>query len=842
MKKKNILILLLIPFIIGLISIITVNVTVDIINPDILGISWKYQDYEGFKLRDERYELKAVGVAMNDVPIDEGNGLIWSLKNEDPEDDTVYAEIVTENGRNYLKTYKCGNVVITCSNQKKNVFRTMTAVIYENGAMLINPVIGSSQNNIDNKIYYGAYDFKYNNDETIKVPASINLKFSTIPSSIFNLVSVKDYSEDIIDSIDLKNGIVTLKENSFGDAFITLSCSSQDPISDVTYKFNVVENGVNVYTYNDLLNCTNYSTDGEIVVLRKSFESLDNAFVHDSYGDVLLNEGMPQYKENNIELFGNYDFNKQKFSFENEIYSFETTFNQEYIKQWNEFSKTSKNYKPISNQVKAGIHVQKDFYGNGYTINLHNLTFPTERIQINENGAIIEVPQLGLDNLFRGPLPFYTLGDPNGLPLIKAYGQDNVGMYIDGDNITVNDINMKNCDFGNSLSNLEYVGTVVDVHGNNDTIKNSRLANGKNVLRCFSNVNFKLVNSMLSYSRNFLMQIGTNEYIKVDPTVIKTFIDVGGNEVLESISSYLSKKENIVNGDSMMNEFLAKTFDIDTQAKVKKSIMSIQEALNDKTLVEGKYKGTIEIDDTFFYRSGISSISLDTLFNGPFLLNGSPSLITDIFSSMSYESKPLVPLAATMVSGLSYPVDVKLKGNTKFFDYKVAEKIDLTGLINENISTIANSIIDDDESIGDIIGGNIRKITIDDIFPLRNILIDKAGSKYTYIETIDDVSTRYINIPIAYYGGGANLSNLDMTELNMKDNLSDKIEIDLLTKYLNLTQSTAITSVMKSLMMKTVTTVTGFEPFNFICFKNNGYLFKETPNVDELKDNLKGGN
>ena len=37
-----------------------------------------------------------------------------------------------------------------------------------------------------------------------------------------------------------------------------------------------------------------------------------------------------------------------------------------------------------------------------------------------EDGSIYEVPQLSLDNLFKGPLPFYTLGDPNGLPLITA--------------------------------------------------------------------------------------------------------------------------------------------------------------------------------------------------------------------------------------------------------------------------------------------------------------------------------------------------------------------------------------------------------------------------------------
>ena len=32
-----------------------------------------------------------------------------------------------------------------------------------------------------------------------------------------------------------------------------------------------------------------------------------------------------------------------------------------------------------------------------------------------------------------------------------AFGQDNVGMYVDGSNITVNDINIKSCDFHKCL-------------------------------------------------------------------------------------------------------------------------------------------------------------------------------------------------------------------------------------------------------------------------------------------------------------------------------------------------------------------------------------------------------
>ena len=97
----------------------------------------------------------------------------------------------------------------------------------------------------------------------------------------------------------------------------------------------------------------------------------------------------------------------------------------------------------------------------------------------------------------------------------------------------------------------------------------------------------------------------------------------------------------------------------------------------------------------------------------------------------------------------------------------------------------------------------------------------------------------YVNIPIAFYGGGANLSEVNIENLNMKDYMSEKVNIDLLTRYLKLKETLSLMSAMKNLMMKTVTTVTGFEPFNFIFVKENNYLYGQTPDIDELRDNLK---
>ena len=45
---------------------------------------------------------------------------------------------------------------------------------------------------------------------------------------------------------------------------------------------------------------------------------------------------------------------------------------------------------------------------------------------------------------------------------------------------------------------------------------------------------------------------------------------------------------------------------------------------------------------------------------------------------------------------------------------------------------------------------------------------------------------------------------------------------------------------LKNMMLKSVTVVTGYEPFKFMCLKGNGYLYDETPKVSELIENAKG--
>ena len=348
--KKNLIILLLIPFLIALLGVVTLNTTFKYIDNDILSIEWDYDDIEAFKISDGLYPLEAKGVNEKNYPAGAGNQLTWTVSNADINDETVYAEIIQQGTNYFLKTYLEGNVVITCSNEKGNVFRSMNAIIYKNGAIIVQTDVRSSQNNVDPIIYYGEYDL----DGNKKKNAVIDLDIKVIPSSYQENLKVESISDNIEFNVE-KQQINVLSK---GDASLVLSIGDDAVAKPFEFKFNVVENGINVYSYNDLLACTNKSTNGEIVVLRKSFESLDNAFVYNDEGNLVLDgAGKPVLKSNNVECFGNYDVKSKSFNFANEIYSFKTTYNYEYIRQWNEYMARIGSKNTISTAVKAGLRM-----------------------------------------------------------------------------------------------------------------------------------------------------------------------------------------------------------------------------------------------------------------------------------------------------------------------------------------------------------------------------------------------------------------------------------------------------------------------------------------------------
>lgn len=805
MKKKNLIILLLIPFVITLVGVITINTTFNFIENDMIGIDWSYDEIEGIKLEDKLHKLVASPIYEQGYPPLKEEALVWSVYDSDNHEENKYAKIVNENDNWYLQPLQIGEVKVTCSNKKGNIFKTMTVIIFKEGAIVVQSKIKASQNNIDPNIYYGEYDF----DKSLnKQKATFEFEVKTIGDLQINDLQYVNNTPDIIE-IDEVNKIVKIKTS--GDASFTVKTNNDEMVKPMTYSFKVVKDGVNVYDYNQLLACTNKSTNGEIVVLRKSFESVNN---------------LNNTTDNNVVCFGNYTDGK-KIDFTSDVYSFETTYNQDYIKAWNEFVNSNPRYKKISNRVLAGIRVQKDFYGNGYTINLHNLTFPSSTMDVvDSNGNKTTIPALSKDDLYRGPLPFYSLGEHDNMPLIEAFGQDNVGMYVDGSDILINDVNLKNCDFGNLMSNLDYVGTVLETNGNNITIKNSRLSNGKQVVRSFSSTNVSIVNSMLSNARNFLLTIGSNDYIKADLLKEYEFTLLNGEKITSTINNYL-KKSNA--GDDTLNAFVIGSFT--DKEKMRKAILDIQNALNDESLIKDIYKGSMNIKDTMFYRSGIASIGMDTMFNGPFLESSTPSVVNMLLTGLN------VPYIPNHVGGMSYPVELNITGKTKFYDYKEWNNLDITGLINENIS----SFVDDAKEMFGVTDANIGDISIDTIFPIKSFL------KSSVVTTTSSDGKVYVNIPIAYYGGGANLSKVTFDTEDLKYDSCKLTVVDLLDKYLslkgidldNINLDKLDLAVIKNVMLKCVTIVTGYEPFKFISVNKQGYLFDEGPRAPQALELIK---
>lgn len=837
MKKKNLAILLVIPFLVALFGIVTINAAFNLIDNDVISINWNYRDNELFEV-GKQFTLKAEGVVADKrYPASAGNQLEWTVENADGTKEP-HAKVFSDNTNNwFMQTESEGTVYITCTTQKKNVTPIrMMGHIYKDNAFVINTKINGSGQNVDSTLYFGEYDL--NNGQ--KQKAVIDFDVLASSKDVLNGIEVDTENTTSNISVDTNGGKISI--NGAGEGLSAVTLKNSEYSLSTTFSFGVVADGINVYSYQDLLYCTNYSEKGEIAVLRKSFES--KAVCDASTA-------------NNVTLFGT----EGGFNFKNEVYRFPTTYNSEYIEQWNQFAADDSSYSGISSEILAGLHIQKDFYGNGYTLNLHNLCFPTSYKTIVDNGNAYDYYTPGEGDLFKGPKPFYLLGDPNSAyPLVTAYGQDNTGVYIDGNNVTVNDVKIKNCDFGLIVDNLNYVGTVVEVNGNNNTVKNSVLSNGKNVLRSFSSMNLTVDNCILSTSRNFLFTVGSNKYEKNDlfdatqrniatydgsynGTLSNYLAQNGeGDSILNIFTTGFANIDDVLNGDSKYNnaEYMK-----GYSSKMKAALHSLQSGLNcEDNITAADVDGSAEVSNTIFYRSGVASIGVETMFNGPFLYQNSPSMVSAILGLFGQVFDVAIPMLPNNISGSSYPVSINLSGDTRFFDYKSLGEWDISGLIDQNIGSIVNGLGVFETEL---------EITIDDIFPLKSILTRVARSKnLTY--TAND--TEYINIPIAFYGGGKNLSTVTTNGLTSSA-FTQSYDVDLLDSYVSMTSSLDLSGLfdsgnlgavarqenfmrfMKETLTKTVTNVTGFEAFRFSFGNSTEELFDVetgTPMAPDYRD------
>ncbi len=823
MKKKTLIILLIIPFVIGLISFVSVVLLNITVASDISGIDFDYREQEGFKIRDAGYELKATPVVSDILILAPDNDLMWYVKEE-----TNVAKIEEDEENNYyLFALEEGECTVVCSNVKKSVQREFKAIIYENGTILINPTRTQSGQQVESTRYYGLYDLEYDEvkmDGAKKVNSTIEFDIDVVGDNVkTDKVSVLDKS----DNLTYSNNVITI--NSYAEnSYVTLVSVDQPFISN-TYTFKLVKDGVNVYDYNDLLMCTNFSTIGEIVVMQTSLGSLREVYVGKDVeiDSTYTSQGIYKYeidpsftkKSGNISLFGNYDEKSGTFNFANELVYIETSYNHKFIDDYNANRGTN-----ISTEVKVGIKVQKDFYGNGFSINMNNLCFPN-------NGSIdINLKKLAPDyekDYFFGPLAFVTIGDPSGnQPFVKAYGQDNAGMMLKGNGIIVNDLRIQNIDDNSNKRNYAFTGTVIEVKGDDITIKNSTVKLGKNLISAFDTKNLTIKNCILTRSSEFNLKVGSNQIMPYDNSKVID-VTIGGTKYSVPFDEFFDiNSTNIASANMILEEFLGAGNGIFlNQREMFESLRILQNALNNESYDEDIYASEVIVEDVLFDDSGLFSIGLETEFNGPFLYNGGSQTLVSTLGGMLQSDIP------NKIGGTSLPSKVTIKGKTKFYDWKKYTDIDTTSLIEERISVFASSAL-----------GQDIELSIDDFFPMKPILKDMCKSK-GYIYTKDN--EEYINTIIAYYGGGLNNSIVIKEIENAENTFSDDIYVDLLTnidKYVASIDGGRIDSLIK-ILSKCVLFAAGFEPFKFI---TNGKvtqnvdpeLFNENPQISDLKANL----
>ena len=781
-NKKTLVILLIIPFIIGLISFVSVIVLQNTVAQDIAGILWDYDEVEGFKIDpDNGYELKAEPVIPEDVIIANGNELTWSLENND-HSANEYAKIELINNAFTLFALNEGEVTITCSNVRGTVSKHFTAIIYENGLITITPSNASSGYQLENTRYFGQYDISYDSlDSEMKKKNAVipvNVKGIWEGTSISDF-ALKDKSNNVTyDSIN--NEIIV---NNSGDGYITLT-SNTHTMLEYTYNFKIVENGYNVYSYNDLIKLTNKTEESYNVVMQVNLESKENTF-NKKGGEY----DFSSYKSSNTRLFGNLNDKWGKTSFENEVTYVETKYNADYIDQLSR----SKG-KQYNKNICVGINLKGDLYGNGFVINGQELCYPN-------NGSYATDGKLtpGPGDLFTGPLTYVSIGDIDA-PIVKAFGEDNALLYVSKPGITINDIQMKNVNNNDNVYNLTYVGSTINVQQPNVTIKNSILSNAKNVVYAFSSDNLLIDNCVLQNSCQFLLECGSNEEYEVDDNQ-QVSINYNGQKIEGSIEQVTRAGSAL---DDLLTQFIMSSEIGEEDAKaIYKALNELQDSFDYNPYTESDAHN-YTINNVKFANSGLFAISLNCAFNGTYLYNGTPSKINSVLSAFLKVDLP------DNIGGTSKPVHLDIKGDTDFYDWKTIDSVDASCLIYDQINEFIE-IYAPDSGI---------ELSIDDFFPLKSILdrITKNGIQYSY------QGKRYINTPIAFYGGGVNLSTYDASTIN-DDILGDPMNVDLFDRILT-TKYTGGTAA--TILSKCVLIATGFKPFKFVTNKSG-----DTTNLGE---------
>lgn len=345
-------------------------------------------------------------------------------------------------------------------------------------------------------------------------------------------------------------------------------------------------------------------------------------------------------------------------------------------------------------QVITLLQFKNDLYGNGFVINADNVTNVPDSDRFTNK------------SLFNGPLDFVAMGK---MASVKA--QDNICFAV-YENVTINNVELKGCslegkDGEQDLTDLDYMGTVVEVLGDNVNIEYSRINNGRTVIRVFGDaldsakvINLNIKNSVLSCAREFIIRMGSN--LLVDDTRDISQLDA---------SKYMS---------------LA----IDPTDVLQFPVQQFHPELITKEYEQKYIKTFVSVENSVLKDSGIFCIGMDSHFAGPMLhdaLWALPNLKDSKLGEGLVKWKGL--------SSTSYGAKLIFNGDVRMYDWKNLNNVDSSTLIEMGVEA--------SESIIETLKFDIKEM----INHLRDT------SMVCHVN-----NAKYVHGGIAFFGGGKNYS------------------------------------------------------------------------------------
>lgn len=359
-------------------------------------------------------------------------------------------------------------------------------------------------------------------------------------------------------------------------------------------------------------------------------------------------------------------------------------------------------------KVNYVLEFRNDVYGNGYSINAMHFTAAKD--------------SSGVSQIFRGPLHFVSYGQ-----VASVAGQDNSAYLVRSDGITLCNVTLLGCSDetlsdgkgGYDLSALNETGTVLEVNADCSII-NCRIRNGRNGVRIYG--------GNRQGNGYFIQSLAQNDGawrhradVTIEGCIISQarefLVKIGSNRALQA-NSGLSSDVNACVEPSLLD------------ASGKPYAVQTNDYLNDKYFYDTYVMTDVTLKDSVLETSGLFSVGIETNFAGAVLYAQQDSI--------HFEGWP-------GTGGTSFPSVLRLEGDVRMYDWKDLSLVDSSTLIDSEQSRF--------------------KLNISAM--LDYVCTNYSGTQYGYEYIIDrKQNVNYVHGGIAFYGGGKNYSQLDVSGLD----------------------------------------------------------------------------